>query len=91
MHSRVGKERRIAEIDLAFPSILCYVLISIERASTMLKDDNLPKEPARRKAEREWRNNAVEKAIKEEKATTVPTAPKEPKEPKLVMLLRMIR
>ena len=43
----------------------------------MLKDDNQPKEPARRKAERKWRNNAVEKAIKEEKAKVVPIVPKE--------------
>jgi hypothetical protein len=43
----------------------------------MLKDDNPPKEPARRKAERKWRNNAVEKSLKEEKAKATPIAPNE--------------
>jgi hypothetical protein len=36
-----------------------------------------PKEPARRKAERRWRNHDIEKRIKEEKAKPAPTAPKE--------------
>jgi hypothetical protein len=44
----------------------------------MLKDvDDKPKEPARKKAERRWRNHDVEKRFKEEKAKP---APKEPKE-----------
>ena len=43
----------------------------------MLKNDGPPKEPARRKAERRWRNHAVEKAFKEEKAKPVPIAQKE--------------
>jgi hypothetical protein len=43
----------------------------------MLKNDNPPKEPARRKAERKWRNNAVERALKEEKVKATPIAPKE--------------
>jgi hypothetical protein len=44
----------------------------------MLKDvDDKPKEPARKKAERRWRNHDVEKRFKEENAKP---APKEPKE-----------
>src|ERR1700722_1168488 len=43
----------------------------------MLKGDGPPKEPARNKATRRWRNHAVEKAFKEEKAKPVPIAPKE--------------
>ena len=44
----------------------------------MLKDvDDKPREPARKKAERRWRNYDVEKRFKEEKAKP---APKEPKE-----------
>ena len=43
----------------------------------MLKDDSPPKEPARRKAERKWRNNAVERTLKEQKANATPIAPKE--------------
>jgi hypothetical protein len=43
----------------------------------MLKNDSPPKEPARRKAERKWRNNAVEKSLKEEKAKATPIASKE--------------
>ena len=43
----------------------------------MLKNDNPPKEPARRKAERKWRNNAVERALKEERAKVVPISRKE--------------
>jgi len=43
----------------------------------MLKDDLPPKEPARDKATRRWRNHAVEKRFKEEKAKPVPIAAKE--------------
>jgi hypothetical protein len=43
----------------------------------MLKDDGPPKEPARRKAERKWRNSAVERTLKEERVKAVPIAPKE--------------
>src|ERR1700722_11510687 len=43
----------------------------------MLKEDNLPKEPARRKAERKWRNRDIEKRLKEERAKVTPIAPKE--------------
>lgn len=45
----------------------------------MLKDDNPPKEPARNKAIRKWRNHSVEKSIKEErqKASAEPPEPKE--------------
>src|SRR5580704_1058958 len=43
----------------------------------MLKNDNPPKEPARDKAIRKWRNHEVEKRVKEEKAKAVPVAPKE--------------
>ena len=43
----------------------------------MLKDDLPPKEPAREKATRKWRNHDVEKRFKEEKAKAVPIAPKE--------------
>jgi hypothetical protein len=43
----------------------------------MLKDDGPPKEPARRKAERKWRNHEVERRFKEEK---VKAPPKEPRE-----------
>jgi hypothetical protein len=39
----------------------------------MLKDvDDRPKEPARKKAERKWRNHDVEKRLKEEKAKSKP-------------------
>jgi hypothetical protein len=44
---------------------------------SMLKDDGPPKEPARDKATRRWRNHAVEKAFKEEKTKLVPITPKE--------------
>jgi hypothetical protein len=43
----------------------------------MLKDDLPPREPARRRAERKWRNHKVEKRLKEEKAKPVPIASKE--------------
>jgi hypothetical protein len=43
----------------------------------MLKDDLPPREPARRKAERRWRNHDVEKRFKEEKAKPVPMTPNE--------------
>jgi hypothetical protein len=43
----------------------------------MRKDDLSPRGPARRKAERKWRNNVVDKAFKEERAKPVPKAPKE--------------
>jgi hypothetical protein len=43
----------------------------------MLKDDLPPKEPARDKATRRWRNHDVEKRFKEEKAKLVPIATKE--------------
>jgi hypothetical protein len=44
----------------------------------MLKDvDDKPKEPARRKAERRWRNYDVEKRFKEEKAKPTPKESKE--------------
>jgi hypothetical protein len=44
----------------------------------MLKDvDDKPKEPARKKAERRWRNHDVEKRFKEEKAKPAPREPKE--------------
>jgi hypothetical protein len=46
----------------------------------MIKDiDDKPKEPARKKAERRWRNHATEKAFKEsrKKAESAPKAPKE--------------
>jgi hypothetical protein len=36
-----------------------------------------PKEPARDKATRKWRNHAVEKSFKEERSKLVPIAPKE--------------
>jgi|ERR1700733_737189 len=38
----------------------------------MLKDDLPPREPARHKAERKWRNHDLEKRFKEEKAKPVP-------------------
>jgi hypothetical protein len=44
----------------------------------MLENDNPPKEPARRKAERKWRNNAIEKSFKEEMVKAVPITPNEP-------------
>lgn len=43
----------------------------------MRKDDLPPKEPTRNKAERRWRNHAVEKAFKDKKAEPAPMAPKE--------------
>ena len=43
----------------------------------MLKDDGPPKEPARNKATRKWRNHAVEKSFKEERAKPEPIEPKE--------------
>jgi hypothetical protein len=44
----------------------------------VLKDvDDKPKEPARRKAERRWRNHDVEKRFKEEKSKPTPKEPKE--------------
>jgi hypothetical protein len=43
----------------------------------MLEDDGPPKEPARIKAERKWRNHAVERAFKEQKATATQIAEKE--------------
>jgi hypothetical protein len=43
----------------------------------MLKDDLPPREPARRKAKRKWRNHDVEKRFKEQKAKPIPIAPKE--------------
>jgi hypothetical protein len=53
----------------------------------MLKDNLPPREPARRKAERRWRNHDVEKRFKEEKAKPVPI---EPKDPTVGALLGMI-
>jgi hypothetical protein len=44
----------------------------------MPKDfEDHPREPARRKAERKWRNHDLEKRFKEEKAKVVPSEPKE--------------
>jgi hypothetical protein len=44
----------------------------------MLKDvDDKPREPARSKAERRWRNHDVEKRLKEERAKPTPKEPKE--------------
>jgi hypothetical protein len=43
----------------------------------MLKDDLPPREPTRNKAERRWRNHAVEKSFKEERSKPVTIAPKE--------------
>ena len=44
----------------------------------MLKDvDDKPKEPARRRAERRWRNHDVERRFKEEKAKPAPKQPKD--------------
>jgi hypothetical protein len=41
----------------------------------MLKDvDDKPKEPARKKAERRWRNHDVEKRLKEERAKPQPVS-----------------
>jgi hypothetical protein len=41
----------------------------------MLKDvDDKPKEPARRRAERRWRNHDVEKRLKEERAKPKPVS-----------------
>jgi hypothetical protein len=49
----------------------------------MLKDvDDKPKEPARRKAERRWRNYDVEKRLKEERAKPQPVS-KEPCAPEI--------
>jgi hypothetical protein len=49
----------------------------------MLKDvDDKPKEPARRKAERRWRNYDVEKRLKEERAKPQPVS-KEPSAPEI--------
>jgi hypothetical protein len=45
----------------------------------MLRDDLPPREPARDKATRRWRNHDVEKRVKEEKAKAEATPPK-PKE-----------
>jgi hypothetical protein len=42
----------------------------------MPKDfEDHPKEPARKRAERRWRNHATEKAFKEEKAKPAPVGP----------------
>jgi hypothetical protein len=50
----------------------------------MLKDvDDKPKEPARRKAERRWRNYDVEKKFKEEKAKPPPEPSPVAKEPEI--------
>src|ERR1700722_18609192 len=48
----------------------------------MLKDDGPPKEPARRKATRKWRNRDIEKRLKEErsKTETAPPVPPVPNE-----------
>jgi hypothetical protein len=44
----------------------------------MLKDvDDKPKEPARKKAERKWRNHDVERRFKEEKAKPAPEKSKD--------------
>jgi hypothetical protein len=52
----------------------------------MLKDvDDKPREPARKKAERRWRNHDVEKRFKEEKAKP---APKEPKEIEIAEVIK---
>jgi hypothetical protein len=50
----------------------------IQGPKQMPKDfEDLPKEPARNKATRKWRNHDLEKRIKEEKAKPTPPEPKE--------------
>jgi hypothetical protein len=50
----------------------------------MLKDvDDKPKEPARKRAERKWRNYDVEKRFKEEKAKPPPEPSSVAKEPEI--------
>jgi hypothetical protein len=53
----------------------------------MLKDvDDKPREPARRKAERRWRNHDVEKRLKEERARPQPVS-KEPSTPEIAEVI----
>jgi hypothetical protein len=48
------------------------------KQNDMLKDvDDKPREPARERATRRWRNHDVEKRLKEERAKPTPKEPKE--------------
>jgi hypothetical protein len=54
----------------------------------MLKDiDDKPVEPARKKAERKWRNYDVEKRFKEEQAKPSSDSKLEPKEPEIAEVI----
>jgi hypothetical protein len=60
---------------------------AMQTVLVMLKDfDDKPVEPARKKAERRWRNHDVEKRFKEEIAKP-PPAPEKPNEPEIAEVI----